>query len=272
MEAGELITRQVSVVGLTNGQLWGFLSLDVSVLNSAYRRIYLTHVALAKGRSAYEDVERLLSAALLQLQPLKVPEKFPDGATSMLIWYGNQRWLVAPLEKAGLAVTERIEFFMLARLQKRVLPINNPLPKEMTLRIALQPDLARLAEIDSDTFSPIWHITQAQLLELWPTHRVYLFEKDGIIVGYSALALLDEETIKRAHLARLAVDGRFQGQGFGRYLLLDALHFAQEQRASAVTLNTQTTNQAARELYRTVGFSRTGDIVPVMTQTIVSSQ
>ncbi|MEM7131353.1 MAG: GNAT family N-acetyltransferase [Chloroflexota bacterium] len=279
VEPSSLISSQTSVIGLENGKVWGFLSIDYNdirlasseqaaqsvVMDPICRRIYLTHVALARGRSPYEDVAELLSGAAAQILPNQSQLKpTSNKMNSLLIWYGDQRWLIAPLEKAGLTITERIEFFVLARLQRRTLPpINFPKP-DIRLRLAQQDDLDRLAQIDASVFTPIWHMALEQLKEVWTTHRIFVAEVDEELAGYSAIAFTADH--EQAHLARLAVDQRFQGMGLGRYLLFDVLYSAQRQGAMAITLNTQTDNLPARQLYRSVGFRRTGNILPVMTQ------
>lgn len=58
----------------------------------------------------------------------------------------------------------------------------------------------------------------------------------------------------RGYVQRLAVHPEAQGQGLGRRLLLDGLHWMQRGGAWAASVNTQLDNSSALALYQSVGF------------------
>jgi ribosomal protein S18 acetylase RimI-like enzyme len=60
------------------------------------------------------------------------------------------------------------------------------------------------------------------------------------------------------YLAELYVAPEMRGQGLGRALLEEAITFARAQGADYMDLNTSAQDVAARALYESVGFSRTG--------------
>ena len=67
-----------------------------------------------------------------------------------------------------------------------------------------------------------------------------------------------------AQLIRVATHPDFRGQGIGRQLVVDAIHFAQESNMPGLTLNTQASNIISRRLYESLGFHLTGAPVTVM--------
>lgn len=58
----------------------------------------------------------------------------------------------------------------------------------------------------------------------------------------------------RGYVQRLAVHPDAQGQGLGRRLLLDGLHWMQRGGAWVASVNTQFDNSPALALYESVGF------------------
>jgi len=93
---------------------------------------------------------------------------------------------------------------------------------------------------------------------------------DGAIGGYytlssTAVKLVEfsAETIRRLPryplvpatlLGRLAVDQKYQGQGYGRFLLADALHRAVRSEIASFALIVDAKNEAARRFYERESF------------------
>jgi ribosomal protein S18 acetylase RimI-like enzyme len=65
------------------------------------------------------------------------------------------------------------------------------------------------------------------------------------------------------HLARLAVDPEWQGQGVGHALVNHLLREITRQGIHRLTVNTQRTNWKSINLYRRLNFLETGDQYPV---------
>ena len=268
------LRKGLTVLGIDDGAVWGFLCIEEetrpeTLPSPLFSRAYLRSVVLGRGASPALDVNRLLNAA------------FPAAATDrpiQLIYYATQSWLLKPLQIAGFEVVERVEYLRLDYLSRhaemQVAPPKAPLRlAEIALRPLLPAEAAQLAQLDVETFTPLWHLGAKHLQELAITGRVQIaVRKDTAtagenelnaqnLLGYSALVL---SGAGEAQLARLAVHPHVQGYGLGRYLLTDAIRYAQHCRASAIVLNTQTTNQASKALYQSVGFRSTGQITPVL--------
>jgi peptide alpha-N-acetyltransferase len=66
-----------------------------------------------------------------------------------------------------------------------------------------------------------------------------------------------------AHLARLAVQPEWQGQGVGAALVAEMIEACRRQGARELTVNTQDTNAASLAVYQRLGYRRNGMCYPV---------
>lgn len=271
------------VVGVDGSQVWGFSSFENEPRPSTFAeeapsRVYLSSVALANRRSPYDDVPRLIDA-LISTKTARWQQNEPQKkkySLVQLIYYGHQHWLIKPLERAEFTVVERVESLMLDRLQRHNLePLRNEsIPPPYTMRLAQRADMASVADLDADAFTTLWHLGEEQLVALWAgDHRFYVACNGDEIIGYTATAQITDhntragdERDRYVHLSRIATKSSYRGQGIGKALLLEVLDFAQQQGLQSVTLNTQTDNESSHALYRSVGFSKTGHIYPVLTK------
>lgn len=122
-------------------------------------------------------------------------------------------------------------------------------------------DLDAVKNLDRTAFEPIWRLSLDDLrFALKKSSYCTVAEKDGQIIGYT----MSSNTSAYAHLARLAIDPRFQGQRLGFALVQDLLdHYINGLDYWGVTLNTQHNNHASLALYHKVGFRETGERFPV---------
>jgi ribosomal-protein-alanine N-acetyltransferase len=79
------------------------------------------------------------------------------------------------------------------------------------------------------------------------------------LVGYAEARL----TRYGAHIGRLAVRPRFQGQGIGQRLLQETLTRLWQHEVAQVTLNTQEENRSSQQLYHRLGFRSFGRRIAV---------
>ena len=87
------------------------------------------------------------------------------------------------------------------------------------------------------------------------TSRVYLVARVGpVVVGYAGLLLSDTD----GHITTIAVDPAWHRCGIGTRLLLHLSREGIAMGATALTLEVRVTNDAAKELYRTFGYSPAG--------------
>jgi ribosomal protein S18 acetylase RimI-like enzyme len=122
-------------------------------------------------------------------------------------------------------------------------------------------DLERVYEIDKVAFELIWRNSLSQLQAAFQEKfSATVVEVGGIVAAYQISTL----NSRGGHLARLAVDPDYQGQGLATGLLDNLLDFFQDQGIVEVTVNTQESNQASLELYDKIGFKQQDDIYPVL--------
>lgn len=242
---------------------WGFLALQaeprpVTLPAATPDRAYLRAVALARGHYPAAALPALLEVAQQYLQGL--------GRPHLLISYGEPDWLYRTLFQAGFTLAEEVQFLALPYLS-RWQPAAPFTAATLQLRAGEPADLPQLAILDAAVFTPLWHMGERELQGLLRSGRLQVAYAAKELVGYSAVTA----TGSHAHLSRLAVHPTWQGQGYGRILLNDALRYAQRVGVNTVMLNTQVQNQPAQQLYRKTGFRPTGQVVPVLTKVIVAA-
>jgi len=158
-------------------------------------------------------------------------------------------WLESLLEGEGFLPTDKIVTlqcdFVGAKLRRA-----NP---ELFIREMTQRDLAAVEAIDFAAFDPVWQLKRASLektyhLSAW--NSIAILEKE--IVGYQ----MSTNTFDSAHLARLAVDPRWQGKGVGHRLVEDMLETFSAIGVTSFSVNTQASNTQSLSLYHSLGFER----------------
>ncbi len=132
--------------------------------------------------------------------------------------------------------------------------LREPLAAPYRLRPAGPSDLDEIARIESESFPVPWkrEFFASELVEPHRYIRV-LARDDGLsprIGGYLFAVSLYEEF----HVNKIATDLRLRRQGFGRWLLEDALARARLTGSDTVTLEVRVSNSVAREFYRSYGF------------------
>lgn len=257
-----LLQDGLTALGETVRVPWGFLGIQIedrpsTLPPAAATRAHLHCIALANGRSPMRDVPALLNVALPQLH---APPQM------QVIYFSHEAWPVKPLLSAGFTIVERVEYLELTRLpQRKLAPLSNLNGPLNELRAVSTADVEDLARLDAETFDPIWHLGQSRLIELLFSCRIQVADDHGRLAGYAAIS---QSGSGEAYLARLAVHPDYQGHGLGRLLLLESIYYVQAQGATSVVLNTQTDNQSAQQLYRSVGFRPTGTVLPVLVKQI----
>ena len=254
-----LLTDGVAVLGSTASVDWGALLIQrrrQAGVMPAPTLAMLRGLALGRGRSALQDVPRLVRAAGEVL-----------GANDVLqvVLYATDAWTITPLIQAGFEIEDRLLFLALTNLQQRKLSPPDASSASIKLRAAQPDDVAGLVQLDAAAFDPIWRLNESELMTLLLSGRLQVAEQDDMLLGYTALSIQGEET---AHLARLSVHPAAQGLGIGRTLLHDVVVYARQRLVTNFLLNTQGKNERAQNLYRAYGFRSAGKVVPVLTRTL----
>jgi len=235
-------------------ELWGMALLQHeprlwSLPDDAVARSYVRAVALRRLPLPREALPRLLI-------PLRTDQP------RRLIAYGSEPWYNGALQAAGCRETETIHFFERSELRHyEPLPLHGA--GEVCFRAATAADIPALTRLDARAFAEIWHCSDATLVQMLMTSHMQVAEFDGALLGYNCIRLFPR---REAQLARMGVDPAWQGRGLGRALLIDALNAAATGGSRTVSLNTQSHNHRAQQLYARYGFRFTGQQMTVFTR------
>jgi ribosomal-protein-alanine N-acetyltransferase len=177
------------------------------------------------------------------------------GATVAAI--AMQHWLRDVLAASGFETRQRI---VMLEWQYQQWVAREP--QGVRIRRISQSDLQEVLKTDNASFQPLWHnsldtIQRAYTQALYAT----VAENNDGVIGYQ----LTTGHQQRAHLARLAVHPRVQGQGIGQALLSDLFTKLTRSGISRLSVNTQSDNNVSLGLYKKMGFNRTGEEYPVYT-------
>jgi ribosomal-protein-alanine N-acetyltransferase len=127
-------------------------------------------------------------------------------------------------------------------------------PKRVAFRPVRPADLHEIMAIETASFSSPWS-TRFFLEELRdPRSHSLLCEMDGQITGYIIFWSLAEVV----DIHNLAVRPDCRQKGIGRGLLAAAIHEAQCAKATRMTLEVRKSNEPAKRLYQSVGFTAQG--------------
>lgn len=125
----------------------------------------------------------------------------------------------------------------------------------LSLRAAVDTDVATMARIEAAAFSDPWPSSAfSGLLEMSHATVTVVCDQHDEPVGYCVLLVAADE----GEIANIAVVPSLRGQGVGARLLDDALRFAHRVGIHSVYLEVRTSNHAARDLYASRGFEAVG--------------
>ena len=125
----------------------------------------------------------------------------------------------------------------------------------MSIRPMQISDLPKVLDIEQELFpSDAWteQLFLGELAEVPNSRAVSVFELDGQVIGYASLRFVDRE----ADVNTIAIAKQFQGQGFGKKLLVWMLEEAKLKGAREIFLDVRADNPAAVGLYQNEGFER----------------
>jgi ribosomal protein S18 acetylase RimI-like enzyme len=130
------------------------------------------------------------------------------------------------------------------------------------IRKMAEADIPAVTRVDNAAFEPLWHNSLDTLQRAFSQAlTATVAETEEEIIGYQ----MTTGNGPRAHLARLAVHPGMQGHGVGRALLSDLFAFLTRIGTTRLSVNTQSDNSVSLNLYKSMGFIRTGEEYPVYT-------
>jgi [ribosomal protein S18]-alanine N-acetyltransferase len=121
------------------------------------------------------------------------------------------------------------------------------------IRPLRQEDLAAVVAIEHQVAPLGWNLKNFTD-SLAQHHSCWVSCQQQQITGYAILTLVADE----ASLLNLAIAPAWQRRGVGRELLRHTIAIARERHASELFLEVRASNQAAINLYETIGFNQIG--------------
>lgn len=203
--------------------------------------------------------ESLPSASVLEELASELHDRGYEEAVTVALTPREQ----TPFLDAGFTVREELHLLVhgMTALPRRAAPRMGP-----RVRRARGDDWVGILATDSEAFSDFWRLGREGLLQAMsatPVRRLRVVSSEaspGDIAGYA----LTGRAGTSGYLQRLAVRPDAQGQGIGRALVLDGLHWLRRHRVERMLVNTQLTNDRALRLYLGVGFVAETDRLAVL--------
>lgn len=127
-------------------------------------------------------------------------------------------------------------------------------PDDVTISPMVPADLDEVLAIERVSFPSAWSRDSYER-ELRNTGSYYFTVRcAGTLAGYAGMWVIVDE----AHITTIAVRPEWRRQGLARRLLDLLIAFAEQSGAVRITLEVREHNDAARALYRKLGFQATG--------------
>ncbi len=200
------------------------------------------------------DKVKIAWPSLLDECKKKLASKDVDYIYSIALaeWYENL------LEDEDFELANHVVVLEKTTWQTRPLRLS---PPEFNVSPMLSSDVDEVWNLDKECFEPLWQITEEDIQIAFRLSENCSVAKndENNIVGYQISSILPGG----GHLARIAVLPDYRRQQIAQLLLTDLLKRFAQININKVTVNTQSDNLAALELYRQNGFILTGDHYPV---------
>jgi len=242
----QMVRRGNCLVAYTGPLLWGF------ACTSSYQK----NLSMLRGLGLINGW-RIDDGLMYLLRPLE--ELLLERDTRFIMHLAVDMWLSAPLMRQGFVPHDYIIHF------ERAAPLRPMTPDFITPDVILRAlgphEITALTLLDHQSFDWPWQFSSGELVKwLMTADRLVVLEREEQLVGYSCVQVHGEN----AQIVRLAVAPQWQGHGYGRYLLADALDFAAGKGVMHITLNTQWHNVTSQRLYKGFGFRAIGRRIPVL--------
>lgn len=131
----------------------------------------------------------------------------------------------------------------------------NPLLKDPRLKIRTMEctDIAPVMAIERQTYEFPW--TEGIFRDcIKAGYHCMVYALNRLVIGYAVMSV----AVGEAHVLNISIEPRMQGKGLGRRMMERMLSVASENGADSVFLEVRRSNQAAQELYLSMGFNELG--------------
>lgn len=241
-EPYDILEDSPFLLSFSENNLTACMACPPEIPQHAWMRIF----AIQGHRSIQKAWDHLWTAVLKQL------EQFELISLAVL---ALPRWLEDLITDANFIETNNVIFY---EWSSGELPTTAD--ASGSLRGMRPEDLDVIFDLDTRAFRSLWQNSRIELREaLKQSSLATAFERDGKILGYQ----FSTASAWGGHLARLAVEPEYQGQGVGTALVTDLIRSLSRRGFHRVTVNTQGDNVMSHRLYRRLGFKETGDRYPV---------
>jgi len=126
---------------------------------------------------------------------------------------------------------------------------------EPIIRRMVEADVEAVHAIEAASFPTPW--TQAMFLSELRENKVarYLvIQTAGEVAGFAGIHIILDE----GHVTNIAVAPAYRGLGYGRLITLALMQYAANLGVSYLTLEVRKSNEKAKRLYATLGFTQVG--------------
>ncbi len=126
---------------------------------------------------------------------------------------------------------------------------------EIVIRSMTALDVDGVMTVEHDSFPTPW--SRSSFEEELAENRLARYivaTENGVVVGYAGTWLV----INEAHVTNVAVSSQRRQNGIGRLLMESLMELARENGMESMTLEVRVSNEAARNLYRQLGFVEAG--------------
>jgi ribosomal protein S18 acetylase RimI-like enzyme len=120
----------------------------------------------------------------------------------------------------------------------------------------------QVVTVDQAAFGPIWGYDKKAIRSMrsaTPMFRARSVRRNRLIAGYLMAGIAD----RTGYIQRLAVLPAERRHGIARHLVIDAVIWMGEHSATSVLVNTGVHNEPALNLYRSLGFEMSDEVLTV---------
>lgn len=161
--------------------------------------------------------------------------------------------LAGELYEKGLADTYNT--FKLTYIRKSQAEVEYEKKQKIELKEMSFEDIDSICEIEKLSFKTPWSRDSFESeLSRNSLARYIVAKADGKTVGYGGMWIVLDE----GHITNIAVHPDYRGQKIGEMIVRELLKVARENNAANVTLEVRESNDAARRLYKKLGFVDSG--------------